>query len=79
MNWAAVARPPSIEVLSLLSALLSVRLLVHLRVEGIAALLIAKVASSEGLLVAGQTVGLTTGAAAKALAFDAHGLSLKTS
>nr|WP_315489631.1 sn-glycerol-3-phosphate ABC transporter ATP-binding protein UgpC [uncultured Rhodoferax sp.] len=51
-------------------------LMVHLRVEGIAALLIAKVASSEGLLTAGQAVGLTTGSTPKALAFDGQGLLL---
>ncbi|QTN28180.1 sn-glycerol-3-phosphate ABC transporter ATP-binding protein UgpC [Rhodoferax sp. AJA081-3] len=49
-------------------------LMVHLRVEGIASLLIAKIASSEGVLAAGQTVGLTTTAVAKALAFDSQGL-----
>ena len=48
-------------------------LMVHLRVEGIAALLIAKVASSEGVLAAGQAVGLTTGSIPKALAFDGQG------
>ena len=51
-------------------------LMVHLRVQGIAALLIAKVASSEGVLAAGQTVGLTTGVTSKALAFDGKGLLL---
>ncbi len=53
-------------------------LMVHLRVDGIQTLLIAKVASSEGLLSAGQTVGLTTGANPKALAFDGQGLLLAT-
>ncbi len=48
-------------------------LVVHLRVEGITSLLIAKVASSEGVLTAGQPVGLMTGATKKALAFDAQG------
>ena len=51
-------------------------LVVHLRVAGIATLLIAKVASSEGVLAAGQTVGLTTGVTPKALAFDGQGLLL---
>ncbi len=51
-------------------------LMVHLRVEGIPNLLIAKVASSEGVLAAGQTVGLTTCATPKTLAFDGQGLLL---
>lgn len=51
-------------------------LMVHLHVEGITSLLIAKVASSEGVLAAGQTVGLTIGATPKALAFDGQGLLL---
>ncbi|MES2581553.1 MAG: sn-glycerol-3-phosphate ABC transporter ATP-binding protein UgpC [Pseudomonadota bacterium] len=54
-------------------------LMVHVRVDGIANLLIAKVASSEGLLAAGQTVGLTTGATPRALAFDGQGLLLPAS
>ncbi|MDO8456668.1 MAG: sn-glycerol-3-phosphate ABC transporter ATP-binding protein UgpC [Burkholderiaceae bacterium] len=44
--------------------------MVHLRMEGMAHLLIAKVAASDGVPCAGQAVGLLTGVAHKALAFD---------
>ena len=50
--------------------------MVHLRIDGIATLLIAKIASHEGGLVAGQAVGLLTGASPKTLAFDGQGLLL---
>ena len=50
--------------------------MVHLRVDGIAALLIAKIATHEGGLAVGQAVGLLTGGSPKALAFDNHGLLL---
>ena len=50
--------------------------MVHLRVDGVASLLIAKIASLEGVLVAGQSVGLLTGTTPKALAFDSQGLLL---
>jgi multiple sugar transport system ATP-binding protein len=50
--------------------------MVHLRVDGIATLLIAKIAGHEGPLVAGQSVGLLTGSSPKALAFDSQGLLL---
>jgi multiple sugar transport system ATP-binding protein len=53
--------------------------MVHLRVDGIAALLIAKIASHEGALTAGQAVGLLTGGSPKALAFDSQGLLLTAS
>ncbi len=50
--------------------------MVHLRIEGIAALLIAKIAGHEGSLVAGQAVGLMTVISPKTLAFDSQGLLL---
>ena len=50
--------------------------MVHLRVDGIATLLIAKIAGHEGVLSAGQAVGLLTGPVPKALAFDSQGLLL---
>jgi multiple sugar transport system ATP-binding protein len=48
--------------------------MVHLRIDGVSALLVAKIASPEGVLHAGQGVGLITSNASKALAFDSHGL-----
>ena len=50
--------------------------MVHFRVDGITALLIAKTASHEGALAAGQAVGLVTGGSPKALAFNSQGLLL---
>ena len=52
--------------------------MVHVRVAGIAPLLIAKIASHEGVLGAGQAVGLLVGPSPKALAFDSQGLLLAT-
>ena len=50
--------------------------MVHVRVAGIASLLIAKVAGNDATLATGQTVGLLAGASAKNLAFDQQGVLL---
>lgn len=50
--------------------------MVHLRVDGIATLLIAKIAGNEAALAAGQTVGLVVGTTPKALGFDTQGVLL---
>jgi multiple sugar transport system ATP-binding protein len=67
--------PASIELVELLGD----SAMVHLRIDGIAALLVAKIANPEGALIAGQVVGLTTGDAPRALAFDNQGLLLAAS
>jgi multiple sugar transport system ATP-binding protein len=67
--------PASIELVELLGD----SAMVHLRIDGIAALLVAKIANPEGALIAGQVVGLTTGDAPRALAFDSQGLLLAAS
>jgi multiple sugar transport system ATP-binding protein len=53
--------------------------MVHLRVEGIAQMLIAKVADSRGVPAAGQAVGLLVGATDRILAFDQQGNRLESS
>jgi multiple sugar transport system ATP-binding protein len=67
--------PATIELVELLGD----SAMVHLRIDGIAALLVAKIANPEGALIAGQVVGLTTGDAPRALAFDSQGLLLAAS
>ena len=47
--------------------------IIHLRVEGISELLVAKVSSAQGSLAAGQRVGLVPAAQGQAMAFDIDG------
>jgi hypothetical protein len=51
--------------------------MVHVRVDGLANLVIAKVASGDRQIAAGQTVGLKSDSPKSALAFDSKGLLLK--
>jgi multiple sugar transport system ATP-binding protein len=51
-------------------------IMVHVRVDGLANLVIAKVASGDRQISAGQTVGLKSDSPKSALAFDSKGLLL---
>ena len=52
--------------------------MVHVRIAGIAPLLIAKLAGNDRLLAVGQTIGLVAQKSAKPLAFDRQGILLAT-